>query len=281
MTADSRYFVPPALLPPQTAMVSGHSVLTHLYAVIPSEVLADNVLCVLPEWTRTRCWIYTAPAMGHHASFSQSLVYVEDGGGSDEPEPERGVESFLFVLRGTARLTLAGTKHELADGGFAFVPPDAEWSLHGAGPEGAKLLWLRKAYQPYRGPRPAAIVGNERDLPVSRNPTAPNKFTTRLIPTEDVAYDFHMNIVGFQPGAIVSNAETHIMEHGLYMLEGKGVYMLNERWHEVQAGDYIWMRAFCPQAFYAGGPTPTRYLLYKDMNRQVSLTGDPREPRRP
>jgi (S)-ureidoglycine aminohydrolase len=272
MSADTPYFVPPALLPPQTAMVSGHSVLTDLYALIPSAVLADNVLSVLPEWTRTRCWILAAPAIGHHASVVQYLMYVEDGGGSDEPEVERGVESFLFVLSGQARLTIAGTKHEMIDGGFAFVPPDTEWSLHGAGPEGAKFLWLRKAYEPYKGPLPKAIVSNERDVAVSRNPTTPNKWSTRLIPTEDIAYDFHMNIVSFDPGAIISNAETHIMEHSLYMLQGKGVYLLNERWHEVQAGDYIWMRAFCPQAFYAGGPGPSRYLLYKDMNRQVRLT---------
>jgi (S)-ureidoglycine aminohydrolase len=276
MTADARYFVPPAQQPPQTAMVSGHSVLTHLYAVIPSAVLADNVLSMLPEWNRTRCWILSAPAMGHHASFVQYLMYAEDGGGSDEPEPERGVESFLFVLRGTARLNLGGTKHELVDGGFAFVPADTDWTMNGAGREGAKFLWLRKAYQPYKGPLPAPLVGNEREVPVAQNPTTSTKWTTRLIPIDDLAYDFHMNIVSFQPGAIISNAETHIMEHGLYMLKGKGVYLLNERWHEVQAGDYIWMRAFCPQAFYAAGPTTTRYLLYKDMNRQIPLTGDGR-----
>ena len=80
-----------------------------------------------------------------------------------------------------------------------------------------------------------------------------------------------MNIVSFGPGATISAVEMHVMEHGLYMLQGKGLYLLNEQWHEVQAGDFIWMRPFCPQAFYAGGPLPARYLLYKNMNRQFSL----------
>ena len=44
------------------------------------------------------------------------------------------------------------------------------------------------------------------------------------------------------------------MEHGLYVLEGKAVYRLNQDWVEVEAGDYMWLRAFCPQACYAGGP---------------------------
>ena len=57
------------------------------------------------------------------------------------------------------------------------------------------------------------------------------------------------------------------MEHGLYVLEGKAVYLLNRDWVEVQAGDFMWLRAFCPQACYAGGPGRFRYLLYKDVNR--------------
>lgn len=44
------------------------------------------------------------------------------------------------------------------------------------------------------------------------------------------------------------------MEHWLYVLEGKVVYRLNEDWVEVEAGDYMWLRSYCPQACYAGGP---------------------------
>ena len=63
------------------------------------------------------------------------------------------------------------------------------------------------------------------------------------------------------------------MEHGLYVLEGKAVYLLNTDWVEVEAGDFMWLRAFCPQACYAGGPGPFRYLLYKDVNRHAGLFG--------
>ena len=67
----------------------------------------------------------------------------------------------------------------------------------------------------------------------------------------------HVNIVTFQPGAVIPFAETHVMEHGLYVLQGKAVYRLNEDWVEVQEGDFMWLRAFCPQACYAGGPGPS------------------------
>jgi hypothetical protein len=61
-------------------------------------------------------------------------------------------------------------------------------------------------------------------------------------------------------------------QHGLYVLEGKAVYRLNTDWVEVQAGDFMWLRAFCPQACYAGGPGLFRHLLYEDVNRHMPLT---------
>ena len=84
-------------------------------------------------------------------------------------------------------------------------------------------------------------------------------------------HDMHVTIVTFEPGAVIPFAETHVMEHGLYVLEGKAVYRLNQDWVEVEAGDYMWLRAFCPQACYAGGPGKFRYLLYKDVNRHMKL----------
>ena len=81
----------------------------------------------------------------------------------------------------------------------------------------------------------------------------------------------HVTIVTLQPGAVIPFLETHVMEHGLYVLEGKAVYKLNRDWVEVEAGDFMWLRAFCPQACYAGGPGPFRYLLYKDVNRHPRL----------
>ena len=46
-----------------------------------------------------------------------------------------------------------------------------------------------------------------------------------------------------------------------------GIYRLNRDWVEVEAGDFMWLRAFCPQGCHASGSEPFRYLLYKDVNR--------------
>ena len=95
----------------------------------------------------------------------------------------------------------------------------------------------------------------------------------RFVDPADLRHDMHMTIVTLEPGAVIPFAETHVMEHGLYVLEGKAVYRLNQDWVEVEAGDYMWLRAFCPQACYAGGPGKFRYLLYKDVNRHAKLGG--------
>jgi hypothetical protein len=78
--------------------------------------------------------------------------------------------------------------------------------------------------------------------------------TTRFADPADLRHDAHVNIVTFQPGGVIPFEETHVMEHGLFVLEGKAVYKLNTDWVEVEAGDFMWLRAFCPQACYAAGP---------------------------
>ena len=115
-------------------------------------------------------------------------------------------------------------------------------------------------------------MANEREVaPVVMPGTDGVWSTTRFVEIDDLRHDMHVNIVNFQPGGTIPFPETHVMEHGLYVLEGKAVYLLNTDWVEVEAGDFMWLRAFCPQACYAGGPGPFRYLLYKDVNRHAPL----------
>ncbi|WP_108661570.1 (S)-ureidoglycine aminohydrolase [Acuticoccus kandeliae] len=269
------YFAPSGTLPPQSATITSRAILTDTYAIIPASSLTDNVAAPLPGWDGMRCWVLAAPAIAPGTAFAQYLVHLDPDGGSDRPEADISVESFLFLLDGALTLTLDGADHRLAPGGYAFAPAGASWSVRAGDGAAAKFIWVRKAFEPLGPLRPSPIVANEQALARSNNPMTDRQGAKHLIPTTDPAYDMHMNIVCFDPGATIPAIEMHIMEHGLYMLEGQGMYLLNERWHEVRAGDFIWMRAFCPQAYYAGGPGPTRYLLYKNMNRQVSL---PRAP---
>jgi (S)-ureidoglycine aminohydrolase len=200
---------------------------------------------------------------------------VQPGHGSDTPDPDTGVEHWLFFTEGLATLTIDGTGYELDAGGYAYIPAGSRWTLLAEGSTPARFHWLRKLYEPAPGlAKPAPFVTNERDVPIRWMPdTAERWGTTRFVEPDNLAHDAHVNIVTFEPGGVIPFEETHVMEHGLYVLEGKAVYKLNQDWVEVEAGDFMWLRAYCPQACYAAGPGRFRYLLYKDVNRHATLRG--------
>ena len=269
-----RYHVPTGGLPPQTQLTTDRAVFTEAYAVLPRGTMTDIVTSQLPFWEQTRLWVIARPLSGFAETFSQYIVEVQPGGGSDRPEADSGAEGVLFVVGGTLALTLDDDAHELAPGGYAFLPPGQRWTLRNTGDEAATFHWVRKAYQRVDGiDVPEAFVTNEADVEGGEMPDTDGAWTTqRFVDPMDVRHDMHVNIVNFEPGGAIPFPETHVMEHGLYVLEGKAVYLLNNDWVEVQEGDFMWLRAFCPQACYAGGPGRFRYLLYKDVNRHAVLS---------
>ena len=240
-------------------------------------LVRDIVTSWLPFWTNTRLWVIARPLSGFAETFSQYIVEVNPGGGSDKPEQDKNAEAVLFVVEGEAELTLQGKKHTLKPGGYAFIPPGADWTLHNVSDAAVRFHWIRKHYQVVDGiPLPEAFVTNEQDVePIPMPGTNGTWVTTRFVDMSDMRHDMHVNIVTFEPGGVIPFAETHVMEHGLYVLEGKAVYRLNQDWVEVEAGDFMWLRAFCPQACYSGGPGRFRYLLYKDVNRHMNLLLNP------
>jgi (S)-ureidoglycine aminohydrolase len=269
------YYAPTGGLPPQTGLMTQRAVFTPAYAFIPRGCFSDIVTSALPGWTDTRLWLIARPMTGFSETFSQYVMEVAPGGGSDMPDPEDGAEHWLFFTKGLATVTIDGTGHELDAGGYAYIPAGCRWALHAEGSTPARFHWLRKLYEPAPGvARPDPIIINERDVPLTLMPDTNGVWgTTRFADPADLRHDAHVNIVTFQPGGTIPFEETHVMEHGLYVLEGKAVYKLNQDWVEVEAGDFMWLRAYCPQACYAAGPGPFRYLLYKDVNRHAKLRG--------
>lgn len=260
-------------LPPQTQTLSSKAVFTTAYAVIPKTVMSDIVTSVLPHWKNTRAWILARPMTGFAETFSQYIVEVAPGGGSLRPEPDARAQGGIFVVSGAVTITLEGEKHALKTGSFAYLPAGSAWTIENDGAEAVRFHWIRKVFKVVDGlEKPPAIFTHEDDCEMHAMPDTDGRWaTTRFIDPSDVRYDMHINIVTFEPGGTIPFMETHIMEHGLYVLEGKAVYRLNADWVEVEAGDFMWLRAFCPQACYAGGPGRFRYLLYKDVNRHADL----------
>ena len=271
----TQYYAPTGGLPPQTVLHTGRAVFTNAYCVIPKGCFADIVVSFLPGWHKTRLWLIARPMSGFSETFSHYVMEVQPGGGSDAPDPETAAEHILFVTHGELTLTIGDKGHDLSAGSYAYIPAKTRWTLLAEGPEPARFHWIRKLYDPAPGiAAPLAFVTNEQTIaPIPMPDTNGAWATTRFVEPTDLAHDCHVTIVTFQPGGVIPFEETHVMEHGLYVLQGKAVYKLNQDWVEVEAGDYMWLRAFCPQACYAAGPGPFRYLLYKDVNRHAKLIG--------
>ncbi|HFC05545.1 MAG TPA: (S)-ureidoglycine aminohydrolase [Rhizobiales bacterium] len=270
---DRKYYAPQGGLPDQKMLMTGRAVFTESYAVIPRGVMSDIVTSLMPFWDKARMWVLARPLGGFAETFSQCIVEVQAGGGSERPETDDNAEAVLFVMEGEITVTLAGQPHQLAQGGYAFLPPGSDWQIKNHGSSPARFHWIRKAYEFVDGiETPEAFFTSDQETePVEMPDTQGRWATTRFVDPADLRHDMHVNIVTFKPGGVIPFEETHVMEHGLYVLSGKGVYKLNRDWVEVEAGDFMWLRAFCPQACYAGGPDDFRYLLYKNVNRQMPL----------
>ena len=190
--------------------------------------------------------------------------------------PTPGAEGVLFVVEGEVAVDARGRGARARARRLSPIcPPAAHWTLRNTGAAPVRFHWIRKAYEAVEGidAPPAVRRQRARIEPIAWMPDTDGTWaTTRFVDPDDLRHDMHVNIVTFEPGAVIPFEETHVMEHGLYVLEGKAVYRLNRDWVEVEAGDFMWLRAFCPQACYAGGPGRFRYLLYKDVNRHMKLS---------
>ena len=132
----------------------------------------------------------------------------------------------------------------------------------------SRLIWIRRRYEVVAGIAiPGPIVAHESDVPAIPTDTY---LEQHLTPYEGLAFDMGINLQTFDPGSYFSFVESHVMEHGLYLVAGRGIYWLNHDFLEVQKDDFIYMAPYCPQFFYATGWDKSAYLLYKDVNRDYT-----------
>lgn len=184
--------------------------------------------------------------------------------------PGNGVERFVFVLEGAISVEMAERKEELGAGQFVFVPADTSHQITtaaGGKSTAARLAVFEKIYLPGDAGSPPVRIGHERDFKGEPFQGDTVLRLQTLLPIEP-AFDMAVNIFTYDAGGHLLQVEIHVMEHGLLMLDGTGVYRLgDEDYFPVQAGDVIWMASYCPQWFVAMGKKPARYLYYKDIHR--------------
>jgi (S)-ureidoglycine aminohydrolase len=205
--------------------------------------------------------IHVAPQLG--ARFAQMTAEFA-AEGTLGPAP---AQRFLYVLEGELELQAGGKEYRIAREGFAFLPQGTPHTVRAV--TGARAAVIEKPYERLSGddgPGAEIVVGTETAIaPVAL--MGDEALRVRSLMPDGPAYDFAVNTMTYDPGAALSMVEVHIMEHGLLMLEGGGIYRLGDAWYPVQVGDFIWMSAYCPQWFGALGKRPAKYLIYKDWRR--------------
>jgi (S)-ureidoglycine aminohydrolase len=213
----------------------------------------------LPGYASVTVVVHAAPAIG--ANFTQYTAEFEPGGSLGPAHGQR----FLYVLEGGVSVILDGKTHTLAPGGFGHIPANQQHTVTAAAK--SRVAVIEKPAVGLLNEAPAQAMFGHEDAVTSQPLNGDNALQVKqLLPTVP-GLDYAVNTMSFELGASLSLVEIHVMEHGLLMLEGSGIYRLANSWYPVQKGDFIWMAPYCPQWFGAVGKTPAKYLIYKDWNR--------------
>jgi (S)-ureidoglycine aminohydrolase len=217
------------------------------------------VRTLIPGTRQASVVVHVSPAMG--AAFTQYTVEFEPGGVLCDAAGQR----FVYVLEGSITLESDFGRNVLAKDGYAYIPQGASHRL--TAKKKARAAVMERPYRVVQGiAAPSLLVGHESDVAGQKLMGDEDLQVRGLLP-DTMTFDFAVNTMTYQPGASLSMVEIHVMEHGLLMLEGAGIYRLDDDWHPVTAGDFIWMAPYCPQWFGALGKKSTKYLIYKDWNR--------------
>jgi len=251
----------------------------HQLGATRSSLKADHLLQTpdtfiripLPGASGVEFIVHAGPRIG--AAFAQMTAeFSRNGTLAAAPA---GVQRFVYVLEGALELEIPGgkTSGALTPGKFAYIPADTAHQIRAQ--EASRAAVIEKRYNPAAGNvfgtgqvsnRPEVILGDEAKV-VSEPLDGDEGLQVRHLMPDGPTWDFAVNTMTYAPGAALAMVEIHIMEHGLLMLEGGGIYRLGDNWYPVTAGDFIWMAPYCPQWFGALGKSPAKYLIYKDWYR--------------
>ncbi len=217
------------------------------------------VRTTMPGMKGASAVVHAGPALG--AAFTEYTAEFEAGGELGSTPAQR----FFFVIEGAVTLESEGKQKELGSRGYAYVPQGMPHHVKAA--KSSRAVVIEKSYERVPSVEPPRVLVSSEDAVSSHALGADPDLQVKCLLPDVPSFDFAVNTMIYQPGAALSMVELHVMEHGLIMLEGGGIYRLGDSWYPVTAGDFIWMGPWCPQWFGAIGKAPAKYLIYKNWNR--------------
>lgn len=238
------------------------------YAVIPPE---GRVINSIPDFEKCQFSVLASPKLG--ASFVEYIATVAPEGGTTQSfAKQENIESFLYVLDGSGALTVEidGQTKILQAGGYAFSPAGKGINFKNHSQNSIRILLYKQRFIPYKD-LPPVYFGNANELTASIYEEMENVLLKDFFPADDYRFDFNFHILTFLPTGCHPFVETHVQEHGAYLMEGEGLYLLGADWIQVKKEDFIWFGPFTQQAVYAVGRQPLTYIYSKDCNRDPQI----------
>lgn len=248
-------------------ILSTRSVVKHgNYAVIAPTGLVNNVI---PGIENCRVSIVASPKMG--ASFVQYVIYAEKGGGTTKVfGNEPNIETFMYIIEGEGVFKVDGKEYKASSGAYIYSPAGVGLEFQNTSDKEMKALLYKQVYTPLEGHNAYVYYGNANDIEYREYDDMANVFIKDLLPVE-LGFDMNMHILSFAPGGCHPFVETHVQEHGAYILEGEGCYLLDDQWRMIKKDDFVWFGPYTAQAAYGVGRTNFTYIYSKDCNRDVKL----------
>ena len=223
------------------------------------------VRTALPGMKNASAIAHIGPALG--AAFTECTVEFEPKGELGNTSAQR----FIYVMEGAITLEAKGKRHDLGARGYAYLPEDLSHKI--VAKEKSRVAVIEKSYERIEKIDTPRLIVSSEDSVSSHALDGDSDLQVKCLLPDDPPFDFAVNTMVYQPGAALSMVEMHVMEHGLIMLEGGGIYRLGDSWYPVTVGDFIWMGPWCPQWFGAIGKVPAKYLIYKNWNRHPLAGG--------
>lgn len=254
---------------PQDLLSNRSIVKRDSFAIITPQ---GRVINTIPGIVGAKMTILCTPKMG--AGFVQLIGTLGPDAHTDYPYATAAhEESFLYVLDGDIELdvTVGEETRRLTQGGYAYAPAGVGIGFKNANGQEGRILLYKQAYIEHpKGLKPWTVFGNINEVPFRDYDEMANVHVKDFLPLDE-AFDMNMHILSFDPGASHNICETHVQEHGAYIYEGEGTYLLDDNWYLTKEEDFLWMGAFSVQAAYGIGRGPFSYIYSKDCNRDVEI----------
>ena len=191
------------------------------------------VRTALPGMKSASAIVHIGPALG--AAFTEYTAEFEPKGELGNTSSQR----FLYVMEGALALETKGKRHDLGASGYAYLPED--FSHRVVAKVRSRVAVVEKRYQGVEKTEPPRLLVSSEDAVSSHALDGDSDLQVKCLLPDEPHFDFAVNTMVYQPGAALRMVEMHVMEHGLIMLEGGGIYRLGDSWYPVAAGDFIWM----------------------------------------